>query len=318
MLLSLLVSTVISAAPATAKVVDKIVAIVNDQIITESDAEAFKKSLNNGGMMDDALIQMVDPKKLVSDRDALLNYLIDEKVLDSEVKKKNLEVTVERVEEEIRDIIKKRNVTRDQLQEVLRERGISMSQYQDYIKTSLERHSLIEKEVSSKIRISDEDVASYFTAQKGTSKNQVYEYTIAHILIVPKKGKEESAKTRAKAAWERLKSGESFETIADEYSEDPNFSKGGILGTFTSGEMRGDIEAAVKRLQAGEFSPVVRTKNGYDIFKVLKRTLVADPKMEAQKDQIRNTLFGEAFKKQFRAWLTERREEAFVKINGWS
>lgn len=318
MFLSLLLSSLVTSAPVSAKVVDKIVAIVNDQIVTESDAEAFKKSLSNGGMMDDALMSMVDPKKLLNDRDALLNYLIDEKVLDSEVKKKNLEVTVERVEQEIRDIMKKRGVNRDQLREVLQQRGISMSQYQDYIKTSLERHALIDKEVSSKIRISDEDVASYFTAQKGSSKNQSYEYTVAHILVIPKKGKEEAAKTKANAAYERLKAGESFETIAEQYSEDPNFSKGGLLGTFATGEMRGDIEGAVKRLQAGEFSPVVKTKSGFTIFKVLKRTLVADPKMEAQKSEIQATLFGDAFKKQFKAWLQERREEAFVKINGWS
>lgn len=303
---------------SSAKVVDKIVAVVNDQIVTSSDAEAFKKSLTGGGMQDDALIQMVDPKKLLTDRDALLNYLIDEKVLDSEVKKKNLEVTVERVEQEIRDIMKKRNVTRDQLKQVLQERGVTLSQYQDYIKTSLERHALIEKEVSSKIRITDEDVASYFSAKKSASKNQIYEYTIAQILVVPKKGNEEGARKKANAAFDKLKAGQAFETIAEQYSEDPNFSKGGLLGTFTTGEMKPDIENAVKRLQTNEFSPVVHSKTGYTIFKVVKRTLIADPKMEAEKENIRNTLFGDAFKKQFRAWLTERREDAFVKINGWT
>lgn len=317
MILSFLL-TAIMATPANAKTVDKIVAIVNDQIVTASDAENFKKSLSSGGMQDDALIQLVDPRKLMSDRDALLNYLIDDKILDSEVKKKNLEVTVERVEQEVRDIMKKRNVTRAQLAQVLSERGLSMAKYQDYIKQSLERHALIEKEVSSKIRISDEDIASYFTAKKSGSKNQVYEYTIAHVLIVPKKGKEEAARKKAQAAYEKLKSGQSFETIAEQYSEDPNFSKGGLLGTFTSGEMKPDIENAVKRLQTGEFSPVVHSKTGYNIFKVVKRTLIADPKMEAEKANIQNALFGEAFKKQFRAWLNERREEAFIKINGWS
>jgi peptidyl-prolyl cis-trans isomerase SurA len=303
---------------ANGKAVDKIVAVVNDQIITTSDADTFKKSLSSGGMQDDALIQMVDPKKLLSDRDALLNYLIDEKVLDSEVKKKNLEVTVERVEQEIRDILKKRNVTRPQLTQVLAERGVSMSQYQDYIKTSLERHALIEKEVSSKIRISDEDIASYFTAKKGETKNQTYEYTIAHIVIVPKKGKEDAARKKASAAYDKLKAGQAFEEVAEQFSEDPNFSKGGLLGTFASGEMKPDVENAVKRLQTGDFSPVVHSKTAYNIFKVVKKTLISDPKMEAEKDNIRNALFGEAFKKQFRAWLNERRDESFVKINGWT
>src|ERR1700735_1232987 len=103
---------------AHAKTVDHIVAIVNDQIITLSDAEGFKKNLTGGGMVDDALLQMTDPKKVASDRDALLDFMIDEKLLDSEVKKKGLEVTIERVEQEIRDLMTKRGINRDQLKEV--------------------------------------------------------------------------------------------------------------------------------------------------------------------------------------------------------
>ncbi len=304
---------------ARAKELDHIVAIVNDQIITASDAEAFKKSLTGGGMVDDALLQMEDPKKMLSDRDALLDFLIDEKLLDSDVKKKNLEVTIERVESEIRDLMNKRGINRDQLKEVLRERGVGMAQYQDYIKTSLERHALIEKEVSSKIRISDEDVASYFASKKASGgKDQVYEYTLAHILVIPKKGREDAAKQKAHEAYEKLKEGQSFEAIAEQYSEDPGFSQGGLLGSFTTGEMQPDIESAVRKLQTGEFSPVVKTKTGYNIFKVVKRVLVSDPKLEAQKEEIRNALFGDAFKKQFKAWLKEKRDEAFVKINGWT
>src|SRR3954471_7305494 len=105
--MSLLSLSVVSFS-ASGKLVDKIVAIVNDQIVTITDADEFRKSLSTGGMVDDALIQMVEPKKLIADREALLNFLVDEKVLDSEVKKKNLEVTVERVEQEIRDLMKKR------------------------------------------------------------------------------------------------------------------------------------------------------------------------------------------------------------------
>jgi peptidyl-prolyl cis-trans isomerase SurA len=309
----------IAAAPfAHAKLVDHIVAIVNNEIISLSDAETFKKVVGNGGMVDDALVQIIDPKKLATNRDEMLEFMIDERILDSEVKKKNLEVTIERVEQEIHDLTQKRNITRDQLKEVLKGRGVSFSEYQDYLKKSLERHALIEKEVYSKIRISDEDISSYYMSKKGVSKNQSYEYSLAHILVVPKKGKEEQAKAKALDAYEKLKSGQSFDDVAEHYSEDPSYARGGTLGNFTSGEMQPDVESAVNKLEVGEFSPVVKTKTGYNIFKVVKRTLVSDPKLEAAKDEIRQTLFQDAFKKQFKAWLTEQKEDAFVKINGWT
>ena len=82
--------------------------------------------------------------------------------------------------------------------------------------------------------------------------------------------------------------------------------------------MQAEIENAVQNCKPGEISKVVKTKTGYNIFKVVKKTLISDPKMESEKEEIRNNLFGEAFKKQFRAWLLEKREEAFIKINGWT
>jgi peptidyl-prolyl cis-trans isomerase SurA len=319
MLRSILLVVLVTSFSVHARSVDHIVAIVNDQIITTTDAESFKKNLNSGGMVDDALLQMADPKKMATDREALLEFMIDEKLLDSDVKHKGLEVTVERVEAEIHDLMQKRGINRDQLKEVLKGRGVTMAQYQDYIKTSLERHSLIEKEISAKIRISDEDISSYYLSKKGgDSKNQIYEYTLAHILLPLKKGQEQKAMLKANEALEKLKSGQSFEKIAEQYSEDPNFTKGGALGTFTSGELQPEVEIVVTKLWPGEHSKVIKTKTGLNIFKVLKRSLISDPKLEAQKEEIRGALFAEAFKKQFRSWLTERRQEAFVKINGWT
>ena len=155
-------------------------------------------------------------------------------------------------------------------------------------------------------------------AKKGVSKDQAFEYSLSHILVIPRKGKEDQAKAKALEAYEKLKAGQSFDEVVEHYSEDPNYSRGGTLGNFTSGEMQKDVESVVKNLSAGEFSPVVKTKTGYNIFKVVKKTLVSDPKLEAAKEQIRGSLFNEAFKKQFKAWLEERKEDAFVKINGWA
>lgn len=313
-----LVLFISTAQFAFAKVVDHIVASVNEQIITNSDTEEFKKAVSNGGMVDDVLIQIIDPKKLASDRDMVLEFMIDERILDSEVKKKSLEVTVERVEQEIRDLMAKRGVNRDQLKEVLKSRGVTMSQYQDYIKKSLERHSLIEREVYSKIRISDEDISSYYLSKKQSGgKDQTYEYSLAHIVVIPKPGKDEAARKKAQTAYEKLKGGQSFDSVAEQFSEDPNFSKGGALGNFTSDELQPEVSRIISKLLPGEFSSVVKTKTGYNIFKVVKRTLVADPKLEAAKNDIRQVLFNEAFKRQFQLYLKQKRDDSFVKINGW-
>lgn len=302
---------------AHAKVVDKIVAIVNDQVVTLSDTEKFRKRLQSQGLVDDALLRLTDPELLKKDRNALLNHLVDEKIIDSEVKRKGMEVTIERVEQEIRTIAKGNNISRNQLKDALGAKGVTMSQYQDFIKTSLERQSLIEREVTSKIRISDEDISSYYLAKKGPSGSQIFEYTLSHILFSPKTGGMEGALTRAKLVEEKLKAGESFDKLAEQFSEDPSFSKGGQLGVFRANEMSKDFEEAVRKVGPGEVTAPVKSPQGYHLIKVVKRTLISDPRLDEERDEIRNTLYADAFKKQFRIWLNQRKDESFIKINGF-
>lgn len=306
----------LATTSAHAKLVDKVVAVVNDAPITKSDVEKFKTKLKTGGLVDDALLKTVDTAALQKDEKLLLNFIIDEKLIDTEVKHKNMEVTIERVEQEIRNIAKGNNISRQQLQTALAAKGVTISQYQDFIKTSLERQSLIEREVTSRIRISDEDVSSYYLSKKGPSGTQIFEYSLSHILFMPKNGGDAAALKRANDVEEKLKNGQSFDKLAEQYSEDPAFSKGGVLGQFKAGEMLKPIEEAVRKIGPGEVTPVVKTSLGYQIIKVTKRTLISDPKLEEEREDIRHTLSVDAFKRQLRLWLNSRRDEATIRING--
>ncbi|MGE3680487.1 MAG: peptidylprolyl isomerase [Bdellovibrionales bacterium] len=309
--------SLLGADSGNAKVVDKIVAIVNDQPITLSDVDRYRKRLQSGGLVDEALLQLSDSDSLLKNRDTLLTHLIDEKLIDSEVKRKNLEVTIERVEQEIRNIAKENGITRQQLQDALKVKNVSLSQYQDFVRTSLERKSLIDQEVRGKVRISDEDISSHFLAKKGPSGAQIFEYTLSHIVFSPKNGGDDAARKRAQEVREKLRQGQSFEKLAEEYSEDPNFSKGGLLGTFKAGEMLKEIEQAVRKVPPGEITPVVKTSVGYQIIKVNKRTLISDPQLDEERETIRQQLYADTFRRQFRLWLKQRRDDSFIKINGF-
>ncbi len=315
-ILLVLTSVTLSSGSLNAKVVEKIVATVNDKLVTLTDIKAFKQKLETGGLVDEALLKLTDPKTLLKDPKLLLNELIDERLIDSEVKRKGMEVTIERVEQEIRSIAANNNISRQQLQSALEAKGVTMSQYQDFIKTSLERQSLIEREVTSKIRISDEDISSYYLAKNGTSKTQIFEYTLSHILLNPKNGGPEAALTRAREIEDKIKNGQSFEKLAEQFSEDPNFAKGGALGVFRAGEMLKDIETAIRGVGPGETTGIVKTSVGYQIIKVNKRTLISDPMLDQEREDIRRTLYAEAYKRQFKLWLNQRRDVAFIRING--
>lgn len=288
-----------------AETVEKIVAIVNDEIITLTDIKKYESRLKAKMQMDELVSQGASPKELLSDRKKLVGVLVDEKILDSEVKKQNLSVTVERVEKEIRNISKSNKMTRAQLKAALQNQGIDFAEYQNMIKTRLERQSLIEKNLTANIRVSDEEVRGHLGSQ--SSPNEIAEYSISHILVKEKR--------RAESILKNLRAGKSFEELASDNSEDPNFQPGGKLGDLRQGEMLKEIEVAVKKMGVGETSGLVKTKLGYHILKLTNKKVISNPVAQEQIEKTRGMLSQKAFQRQFRIWLDQRKQEAFIRTN---
>lgn len=257
-----------------AEIVDRIVAIINSEIITLSDLNEYREKLKSGGLVDDALLKITDPKKIITDQKLLIQHLINERIIDSEIKKQNLQVTIERVEKEIQNIASKNGITREQLVMALKNQGVAVSDYQDFLKTTLERQGVIEKEVSSKIKITDDEITEFYLKNSDEKENrQFFEYELAHILFLKKNGGSEAAESRAIEVYKKLSSGMSFSDVASKFSEDPNFSQGGTLGTFKLSDMNKSLASEVNKLNPGEFTKVMLAPGGnYQIVFLKKRS----------------------------------------------
>ena len=293
------------------KILEKIQAVVNGEIITLTEIEEYKNKLKNGGLLDELLFSEQEVrKKAIKDSEYLLKLLVDERIIDFEVKRQNLLVTEEKVNKEISNIAKSENMTITQLQATLKSRFISYKDYRSFVKKSVERRLLIEKEITSKIKISEQDIISYYLANNPSNSSQIFEYSLAHILL--KNGDEKKAKKVLK----ELTSGISFESLTLKYSTDADSRKqGGDFGSFKSGEMITSIEKAIENLKIGETSSLVKTPMGIHIFKIADKKLVKDPAIEKQRKEIFKKLYTQAFKEQLGFWLSQKRKEAIVQIN---
>ncbi|CAN5384608.1 hypothetical protein BH10BDE1_BH10BDE1_22410 [soil metagenome] len=312
-----LLFSVVTTSAFASELVDKIVVIVNEEIITMSDVADFEHRLKTGGLVDDQLVPDDTVRQgLLKDRDLLIKKLIDARLIDAEVKKQNLTVPIERVEQEVRSIAKRNNMQRDDLKNALLEKGISFAVYQDFIKTGLERQSLVEKSVTSKIKISEDDVLAALISEGRASDTQAFEYSIAHIYFLSSKsGGLESAKARAGQAIDKLKSGAPWDRVAADFSEDSNFEVGGVLGTFKSGDLAPELEKAIVKLSPGEWTQPLPTAGGVHVVRMIKRRLIPDPRIEKEKDAARARLGEKAFRRQYEIWLELLRSEATIRIN---
>lgn len=307
----LLVAPLISQA----EVVERIVAIVNNEIILESDFKDLQHKLKTPALIDESLLNGKSLEDLKKDRQVQLDYLINEKLMTSEVKRLNQSVTMERVDQEIREMAKKNNVSVDEIMAAFKAQGISTSEYQSFLKDKIEKQALVESEIISKLRISDDDALAEYLKKNPENKTTVNEFSVAHIFFNPKKGGAEAALGRAQKVLEKLRAGENFETLAEQNSEDPNFTSGGLLGTFKSGEFLPEIEDSIQNLNPGQTTGIVKSRMGYHIVKLLGKKLTTDPRFEKEKEKIKAALFEQNFKRQLKNWLASKREEAFIRIN---
>lgn len=297
-----------------AELIDRVVASVNDEIITLSDLKHFKHKLETDGLTDPLLVPDEETKRLlINDPKRLLDALVDEKILNSQVKKLNLTATIERVEQEIRSITDKNGLTREQLKEAIRLKGIDFSEYQDYLKTSLEHHDLIQKEVVSTIKISEDDVTAEYLNRHANGAKQVFEYTLDHIVVHPS----DSEKTESvlKLLMDKLVSGVEFNQVSDLMSENSGIEFGGRFGEFKFNELSKSMRDGLEKLGVGDFSKPIKIGPNYHIFKVTKMKAIPDPRTESERNQIRSELYQAAYNKQIKAWLEKLHEEVSIRIN---
>nr|BFD61335.1 peptidylprolyl isomerase [Bdellovibrio sp. HM001] len=303
------------ATPSHAEVVEKTVAIVNSELVLESDFKDLEKRIPKPGMVDEALLFDKPVTSLKGNRKAQLDYLIHEKILQSEIKRLNLTVTSDRVDSELKEMAKKNNVSEAELANVIKQQGVTLEDYRRFLKDSIEKRSLMDAEIISKLRISDEDALNEYLKSNPNNRPSIDEFSVSHIFFNPKKGGAEAAIKRAETVLGKLRSGDNFENLAQQYSEDPNFSSGGALGTFKSGEFLPEIEEAISSLKANETTPIVRSRMGFHIVKLTGKKLTTDPKFQAAKERIKSQLLEISFRRQLTNWLQTKRDESFVRIN---
>lgn len=315
-LFSILVSVhgIVAVANEPVQIIDGITAIVENELILNSDVKNLEKEIAQG-VADENLFLGKTPQEMISDTKNRVQYLIYDRIIVSAIGKAKLNVTSESISEEVRAIARQNRISEDDLYKALASQGITPSSYQNSIRNRIERNALKQQEILGRLRLSDEDILSECFRRNPQLSRDHRETVLSHIFFDPRKGGWEDAQERATKVLGRLKRGESFDLLAEQNSQDPRFTANALLGEFKSGEMTKEFELAVGGLSVGEFSEVVRSKNGVHILRVNSRQDVQPPLCEKEKEKIRGNLLEAAFEKQFKLWLEIKESESFIRIN---
>lgn len=306
---------VLLSLAAPAEIVDKVVAIVNSEPVLLSDLQDLGKRLGREGAVDEALLLDNKPEALKGDSNLQLEYLIREKLVESEIKKQNLTASDDKIESEMTTLARRNQMSREQLEAFIKRQGYTVEEYKKILKGRIERQSFFENEIISKLRITDDDAYSYYRATAPNYKPNVNEFSIAQIFFDPKKGGASDAKKRADEVRSKIVASESFEALANKFNESPHAAKDGVLGSFKTGEFLPEIEKAIQSLDAGQASDIIQSKVGFHIVKVLDKKVTVDPQFMRVKEQIKAGLVEKNFKRQLKNWFESKKQDAYIKIN---
>lgn len=312
-------SSISAAAPAKdaakkSDLVDKIIATVSSEAVLQSDLSEIPSRLKKEGSIDETMLLEDKIDDLKSSRATQLQYLIREKLVESEIKRQNLSFSEDRINEEMGNLAKKNQMNRAELESYLKKQGYNIADYKKTLKSRLERQSFFESEIVAKLRITDEDAYNEYKNRNPKYAPNVNELKVGMIFFNPRKGTPEEALKRADAVYKKLQAGESFESLADKYNEDPGANPGGYLGQFKTGELNAKMEKALANLDAGETSQIVRSARGFQILKVLDKKVTQDPMFLRYKEQIKAGLVEKNFKRQLKNWFESKKQDAYIKI----
>ncbi len=304
-------------APVNGKVVEDIVARVNDQIVTQSDYDRAAEQLAA-----EAKQQGVPAQQVAEKQKDLLRDLIDQQLLLS--KGKELGITGETELIKRLDEIRKQNhlETLEDLEKAAAQQGVSYEDFKANIRNGIITQQVVRDEVGRRITMSPGDVQKYYKEHEAEFA-QPESVTLNEILIpTPAKSGTEgpdadqvaAAQAQADAIEAKLAAGAKFDDLAKPAPADPAAPKSVALGEFKRGMLAKEIEDKAFALNAGQYTTPIRTKQGFIILQVTDHTQGGDAGFKKAEPQVQEALFLQQMQPKLREYLTKLREEAYVEI----
>ncbi|MEO6803658.1 MAG: SurA N-terminal domain-containing protein [Granulicella sp.] len=298
-----------------------VVAVVNGHAIMRAEMDkAYKAQL--GEAQQQPSQEQADSLKL-----NLLRELIDEEIVQQRAAKTNLTATNEEVDAKLAEM--KAPYTEDQFNERLKANHTTLEDVKHDLRRALTQNKLLNKEINSKITVSDADVSNYYNAHKAEFNLIETQYHLAEIRVTDtpfaqpgnlqgsKATSDDEAKKKIQALKNRLDSGEDFGSIAMNFSERPETApNGGDVGFVPESQMRSEPEVynAIMKLKAGQITdvipqldPVTKKPIGYAIYKLLSR----DP---AGQRELNDPRVQQAIRQQLRDGRSQLLKNAFFEM----
>ncbi len=294
---------------AGADVIDKIVAVVNNEIITQREVDEVLMPAYEQYRTVYSGQELI--KKLEEARQEVMERVIEEKLILGEAKKANVEVTEPEIEAKIKEMVGRFD-SRKEMEKALLKQNLTLKDLRARYKEQIMSRKYVFQYVGASITVTPKEIQEYYDAHK--KEFEIPEQIkMRNILIKPSPDlPPERAAEAANDALKRLREGEDFGQVAAAVSSGPGASEGGVMGYVKRGDLMPEIDKVVFAMKVGELSDVIQTPAGYHIFKIEEKGESRQLELSDVRKDIDNIIFSDKIRVKLKELLIELKKRAYI------
>jgi len=299
-----------------AEIVDRIVAIVNNEVISLYElnqiAKPYFERIKSSRYPVD-----VEKKLMFEVRQKILKELIDQKLTDQELERLKISVSDQEIENAIERFKESKFITDEQLREALANEGLTYEQYREQTKKQIQRAKLVNLEVRSKIVITEEDIKAYYDSHNaefaGEKKYHLHNLHMRVPSYASYDDRQIALKTMQAVRLE-LESGKSIEAVVKQFAASASNVGGGDLGLFKLDDLAPRLQELIKDMNTGDLTPVLEMEFGFQIVYVDEIVESGGKSLEEVKTVIQDKLYSQIVDEKYSSWLQALRDRSHIKI----
>lgn len=300
---------------------DKILAVVNESVITQSEVDSRISAMQNHLMQNSTLEKNIDVKQL---KNKILNDLIDRELQFQVAQRNDVKITEKQLDVAVEGIAQRNNLSLEQFKQELAKQNISYSDFRKQIREEMILGQVSMQAVGSSVNVTDQEVNALLQKEKQkTAKPEFKEYHLLDV-IVPyfddvKKADNDKAIKIAVDVLDDLSNGAIVEEIVKKHDVNGKKIEGADLGWRAFNDLPEQFKEIVLKLNKSEAAGPIKAPNGFHIVILLdvrKNNAQAQQQTAQQmtKDDAKQMLYHEKLTKAMQPWLQQLRASAFIKI----
>jgi len=301
-LLIFIISFLLFSPESFSEVVDRIIAIVNDDIITLKEVEQFVHvEKNRFKSVEDYLVGLKLREKL--------GILIENTLIKQQAKKMKIDVSDREVREVVENIKKQHLITEEELKEQLKKENLSYDEFLKGIRITLLRNKVLARVITPEVNLTEKALKDYYDSHFDEFTEE--ELHLQQIFI---SGLREDSKERADFVYDSLSKGIPFEELAKQYSDDPSGKYGGDVGYVKKEELIPEIREAIKDLREGSYARTIQSRYGFHILKLVNRKKGDVIPFEKAKEEIKRRLIMEESEKRYKDFIDKLKRSSYIEV----